>query len=185
MIRLLLPARLKNGGKQEEVPFKGDDVTDLLIIIGYGINGRNVATAARRAGIRYRVLEMNPETVRMESSRGVPIAFGDATQTGVLEHAGIMLARVLVVTIAHPHGIRQITGLARRMNAGIHIIIRTRFIANIKPLFLLGANEVIPEEFETSIEIFTRVLIHYQVDQGKIAGLVSEIRANSYQFLRN
>lgn len=185
IIRLPFPARLMNGGRQEEVPFKGDEVTDHLIIIGYGINGRNVATAARRAGIRYRVLEMNPETVRVESARGIPIAFGDATQTGVLEHAGIMMARVLVVTIAHPHGIRQITGLARRMNAGVHIIIRTRFIANIKPLFLLGANEVIPEEFETSIEIFTRVLVHYQVDQGKIAGLVSEIRANSYQFLRN
>lgn len=185
IVKLPFPEWLKNGGRKEDIPYKDDEVSDHLIIVGYGINGRNVATAARKAGIRYRVLEMNPETVRVEALKGIPIAFGDATQEGVLKHAGIMRARVLVVTIAHPNGIRQITSLARRMNTGIHIIIRTRFIANIKPLFQLGANEVIPEEFETSIEIFVRVLIHYEVDQGKIDGMVSEIRANSYQFLRN
>src|SRR3989442_1433103 len=48
----------------------------------------------------------------------------------------------------------------------------------------LGANVVIPEEFETSIEIFTRVLAHYQVPQGDIDTLVNEIRASHYQALR-
>ncbi len=46
----------------------------------------------------------------------------------------------------------------------------------MKPLYELGANEVIPEEFETSVEIFTRVLAKYLIPKAEIEGLVAEIR---------
>lgn len=185
VLRLPFSPKLKQGVRSTSEPEETDIPSDHLIIVGYGINGHNVAMAARRARIPYRIIEMNPETVKTESAKGVPIAFGDATQPGVLKHAGVLTARVLVVTIAHPNGIRLITSLARRMNPGLHIIIRTRFIADIKPLLLSGANEVIPEEFETSIEIFSRVLTRFEVNGEKIAELVNEIRADCYQLLRN
>lgn len=185
VLSLPFPERIKTGRKKSDISSKEEEPTDHLIVVGYGINGHNVAMTARRAGIQFKIIEMNPETVKQEFAKGVPISFGDATQPGVLQHAGIHTARVLVVTIAHPNGIKMITGLARRMNPGLHIIIRTRFIADIRPLLQLGANEVIPEEFETSIEIFSRVLMHYNIDNDKIDELVREIRADSYQFLRN
>jgi len=53
---------------------------------------------------------------------------------------------------------RRITGITRRLNPKVHLIVRTRYLQEIEPLYELGANEVIPEEFETSVEIFTRVL---------------------------
>lgn len=185
VLKLPWPRQLKNGLKHQPDADDVDQPSDHLIIIGYGINGHNVAQAARQASIPFRIIEMNPETVKQESAKGVPIAFGDATQPGVLTHAGVMSARVLVVTIAHPNGIRIITNLARRMNPHLHIIIRTRFIADIKPLLQSGANEVIPEEFETSIEIFSRVLAHFDVEHERINELVRDIRADSYQILRN
>jgi CPA2 family monovalent cation:H+ antiporter-2 len=49
----------------------------------------------------------------------------------------------------------------------------------------MGVNEVIPEEFETSVEIFTRVLTKYLVPKDEIAQLVAEVRNNSYQMFRN
>jgi len=55
-------------------------VRDHLIIVGFGINGRNVARAAKAAGIPYVITEMNPETVRNEKAAGEPIYYGDATQ---------------------------------------------------------------------------------------------------------
>jgi len=45
--------------------------------------------------------------------------------------------------------------IAKTENPKIHIIVRTRFVnRNLMKLRKLGANEVIPEEFETSLEIF-------------------------------
>jgi CPA2 family monovalent cation:H+ antiporter-2 len=48
----------------------------------------------------------------------------------------------------------------------------------------LGANEVIPEEFETSIEIFAKVLHHYQVPKNLLIDQIERIRSGSYEVLR-
>jgi len=52
-------------------------------------------------------------------------------------------------------------------------------------LYELGANEVIPEEFETSIEIFVRVLARYLIPRQTVDELVVKIRADGYQMLRS
>ena len=51
----------------------------------------------------------------------------------------------------------------------------------MKPLYELGADEVIPEEFETSMEIFTRVLTKYLVPRDEIERLLAELRADGYE----
>jgi CPA2 family monovalent cation:H+ antiporter-2 len=52
-------------------------------------------------------------------------------------------------------------------------------------LVSLGANEVIPEEFETSIEIFARVLQRFGVSRGTIEEQISRIRQRGYEMLRS
>src|SRR5207247_8609068 len=59
-----------------------------------------------------------------------------------------------------------------------------RYVAEIPELTRLGADVVIPEEFETSVEIFARVLAHYNVARQDIERLVEQIRASHYQALR-
>ncbi len=186
--RLPLPRRLKSGlypvsGITEA--HKKESLTDHLIIVGFGVNGRNVARAARVAAIPYVILEVNAATVRRESARGEPILFGDATQEAVLEQGGITQARVLVVAISDPVATRRITAIARRLNPKIHIIARTRFIQEMKPLMDVGADEVIPEEFETSVEIFTRVLMKYLVPREEIERFITEVRADGYEMFRS
>ncbi len=65
------------------------------------------------------------------------------------------------------------------------MIVRTRYLQEMKPLYKLGANEVIPEEFETSVEIFTRVLAKYLVPRDEIQRLVTEVRSDGYEMFRN
>jgi CPA2 family monovalent cation:H+ antiporter-2 len=182
--RLPLPRRLKSG--LYPVPWeKVVGKKDHLIIIGFGVNGRNVSRAARVAGVPYVVIEMNPEMVRSEQARGEPIQYGDATQEAVLRHANIKDAMVVVVVIADPATTRRITEIARRLNPKIHVIVRTRYLQEMKPLYDLGADEVIPEEFETSVEIFTRVLSKYLIPKDEIEKLVGEVRSDGYQMFRS
>ena len=159
------------------------ELADHLIIVGYGLSGRNVATAAKTAKIPYVIIEMNPETVRKEKQAGEPIIYGDATHEAVLEHVGIEGARVMVVVISDPTATRRITAVAKRLNPKIHIIARTRFLAESTPLHDLGANEVIAEEYETSLEIFARVLAKYLVPKTEIDRLTAETRKGGYQML--
>jgi monovalent cation:H+ antiporter-2, CPA2 family len=155
-----------------------------VIIVGYGLNGHNLARVLRESGIPYQVLELDPELVRAGKAAGEPINFGDGTRTDILEQVGISRARVLVIAISDPTATARIVSQARRLRSDLSIIVRTRYVAEIERLYRLGANQVIPEEFETSVEIFARVLQEYHVP-GNVIGLqVDLIRNEHYGTLR-
>lgn len=156
-----------------------------VIIVGFGINGRNVATAAKATSIPYIVIDMNPEVVRVKKLEGEHIFYGDAAQSSVLEHAGIYTAKSIVVTAGDPASAKRIIEVARRLNPQIHIIARTHFLSELDKFYAFGADEVISDEFESSIELFTRVLHRYLVPSNEINSLGLTLRADHYEMLRN
>jgi len=160
------------------------NINDHLIVIGYGINGRNVSRSARIAGIPYLIIETNPETVIKEAAKGEKIIYGDASNEEVLRHAKIHEARVLVTTVPDAPSARRVIATARKLNPDVFIIARTRFVKEVNDLFALGASEVIPEEFETSVEIFTRLLRKFNVPENDINSLVDIVRSDGYQMFR-
>lgn len=165
--------------KPEAPPEKGH-----VIIVGYGLNGRNLARVLKDANISYVILDIHGETVRRGRGQGEPVYFGDATQGLLLRQMGIKDARVLVLAISDPSTARRAIQVARRENPRIHIVARTRYMTEVDELLRLGANEVVPEEFETSLEIFALVLQQYQVPKRQIARKQQEIRREGYAALR-
>lgn len=156
-----------------------------VIVVGFGINGRNVVIAAQKASVPYLIIEINPETVRHEKLKGEPIIYGDAAQKSVLEHASIRAAKSVVVTAGDPVSARRIIEAARRLNPNVHIIARTHFLNEIDGFYAIGADEVISDEFESSIELFSRVLNRYLVPENEIETMSTQLRADHYQMLRN
>lgn len=154
-----------------------------LIIVGFGISGKHLARVARESGIAYNILEMNPETVTRYRGKE-PIMHGDATQPVILEHLGIAKARVMAIIISDPAAVRAITLEARRMNPNIYIVARTRFVTEVAPLRRLGANSVIAEEFETSIEVFNQVLTQYLIPRQDIDAFTARVRQDNYRMIR-
>ncbi len=187
VLRAPWPLRLRLGwaGLSPEETLSGPEQSDHLVIIGYGLNGQNVARAATRLGVPYAVIEANPETVRRERASGVPILYGDASRKAVLERAQVQHARTVVVVIAVPAAVRRITEQVRALNPAVHLIVRTRYVAEIPALSALGANEVIPEEFETSLEIFRRVMAGFLAPRPEVEHCIAELRKDQYGLLRH
>ena len=168
----LFPTRISRAVTPgESTPEEG--LADHIIIAGYGITGKSVARAATLAGIPYMVIELNPEIIREERSQYRPnFIFGDAVQEEVLEHAGIRQARTLVVAVSEEEAIPRIIHTARQLAPGVHILARTRHVRNAQHLLDLGADEVISEEFESALEIFTRALKRYQIPDEEVARII-------------
>ncbi|HLO25972.1 MAG TPA: cation:proton antiporter [Geobacteraceae bacterium] len=160
-------------------------MSDHVIIVGYGVNGKNLAKVLKHLNISHLVIETNPFTVRAEKQKGEHILFGDASKPEILEHARIATARIMVVAISDAAASRRIAALARQMNPSIHAIVRTRYILEVEPLFKLGVNEVIPEEFETSVEILSRVLKRFLMPQDVIESCIADVRRDGYEMLRS
>lgn len=180
----LLPRRLVRGSGPLRSREKKTPLTDHVIIIGYGLNGRNLSNVLKSQDIPHIIAEANPFTVRSQKKKGVHIIFGDASKQEVLEHLHVHEARLMVVAISDASASRRVAAMARSLNSRIHIIVRTRYVAEMEPLYQLGVNEVVPEEFETSIEIFARVLRKYLVPEDAIDSCVTAIRGDSYEMFR-
>lgn len=161
-----------------------DVMSDHVIIVGYGLNGRNLARALRRARIPYVILDSNGALVRQARLAREPVFFGDGTRAEVLERVGLKRARVIVFAIASIADERRAVVVARHHNPDIHIVTRTRYVREIAELQRLGANEVVPEEFETSLEIFARVLRRFDVPASRIREAAEEARRDHYELLR-
>ncbi|WP_073092839.1 cation:proton antiporter [Thermosyntropha lipolytica] len=184
--KLPWPQRLLRGSLPEIEELEEElNLEDHLVIIGYGLNGKNLSRAAAYAGIPYVILEINADTVREEKKKGEPIYYGDATHELVLKHVNVEKARVVVIAISDSAATRRVTYIARKLSPMAYIIVRTRFVADMHDLYELGADQVIPEEYETSIEIFARVLARYMVPHEEIEAYIESVRREGYEMFRS
>ena len=172
-------------GKMVTKKEESNELDDHLIVVGYGVGGQNLARAAQSADIEHIIIEMNPDTVSVARKKGVSIFFGDATYDAVLEFAGIEKARILAVVITDPVAARRIIHNALKLNPCLHVVARTRFVSEIPELARLGAHEVISEEYESSIEVFKRVLSQYLVPRGEIEKFTAGVRKQGYEMFRS
>jgi CPA2 family monovalent cation:H+ antiporter-2 len=153
---------------------------DHVVLVGFGVCGRNVARVLKDLGVPYVVLELNPGTIRKLRAEGHTVMFGDASRPEVLESADIATARAFVVTMTDPLVVRQMVDNARRLNSKAEIVARTRFFAEIAELKRLGADYVVPEEFETALELVARVMEKYGATPEAIAAEKRQMRAEGY-----
>jgi CPA2 family monovalent cation:H+ antiporter-2 len=146
------------------------------VVIGFGVAGQAVARACRLLNRKYAIIDMNPGSVQNYQSQGEPIIFGDAVNEAVLEHVGIHKAAILVISIPDPVATRRIIAQARHLNPKLYIVARTRFLLSGEQLKILGANEVLAEEFEAALAVFDSVLTFYHLDRPLVVEQVALAR---------
>lgn len=176
--------RIREDASDEDLT-EVDPLRGHIIIIGYGLNGQNVARVLVSTGVRHVVLEEDSLRIAAARTNGSRAIMADAADPHALELAGINDAVAVIVAISDPDGTRRIVRFCRSMNKDIRLIVRTRYIAEVERLRELGADEVIPEEFETSLEIVTRTLRVMGVPQNIVANQLRLLRDEGYRMLRD
>lgn len=181
----LLPQRIIRGNRALVDRGQKVRMTNHVIIAGYGLNGQNLSKVLKHLQIPHVIIDTNPFTISRERKKGEKVIFGDASVPEVLSHAQVSEAKVIVIAISDASASRRIASQARQMNSKLHIIARTRYVLEVEPLYKLGVNEVIPEEFETSVEILSRVLRTFLLPADEIEQHVAAVRRDGYNMLRS
>lgn len=154
-----------------------------VVIAGYGVSGRGISRVLREVDFPYIHIEMNSEVVRRASAAGEPIVFGDAAAAAVLHAAHLDSASAMVVAINDPSSIIRVVRRARALNPDIYILVRTRFLLEMEELLAAGADEVIPDEIEASLQLSTSLLRRFQLPEGKILKTIASLRQEHYDAL--
>jgi monovalent cation:H+ antiporter-2, CPA2 family len=172
-------------GAEEEAAHGDAPLHRHIIIVGYGLNGQNVARVLVSTRIRHVVLDEDSDRLVAAREGGSRALLADAADPQALELAGIEKAIAVIVAISDPDGTRRIVSFCRKLNPTVHIIVRTRYVAEVERLRELGADEIIPEEFETSLEIVERALRVLCVPQNIVANQLRALRDEGYRMLRD
>jgi CPA2 family monovalent cation:H+ antiporter-2 len=175
-----LLARLHEMRAHTDATKEYDKKTDHVIIIGFGLNGRNLALVLKELEVSYVILELNSQAVAEMHEKGEPIFYGDGTSQEILHKMGIDTAKVVVIAISDPSAARKITKITREKNPNLYIVVSTKYLDEVEDLLTEGADEVVPAEFETSIELFSRILRFYHMPRALINQYAEKFRKDHY-----
>ena len=96
-----------------------------VVLVGHGRVGRQVAAALAAAGRAVVVAEQQRERVETLRAQGQPAVLGDAADPAVLIQAHIARARMLVIALSDPVGVRAMIETARTLNPAITVLLRS------------------------------------------------------------
>lgn len=184
MLRLPLPPRIVNGlfpVKQVEIP----EISNHTLLIGKDSRAINLASMIKTMGLPFTSIVFDPDLARREMEKGNLTVFGDATFEPVLREAFAHTAELVIVSVGNLITALSIVEHIRRMNKHAHIIVRTRHVTDIEELYKLGASQVIPEEFETAIDFFERILGKYLIPRMDIERAIARTREDNYGIFRD
>lgn len=160
------------------------DMSNHVIICGYGRVGHTVARLLETEGMDYVALETNPDIVRKERVQGTSVHYGDASRKLVLEAVGLEHARAVIITHADPAMAGKSVLAIRALRKDVPVIVRAKNLQQVEWLERLGANLAVAEMFETSLQLGGALLKTAGVDDAEVTRVIQSFREGDYALTR-
>jgi CPA2 family monovalent cation:H+ antiporter-2 len=151
-----------------------------IIVCGYGRSGKALGQFLAKEGIKFMALELDPRCVRDAIAAGEKVVYGDATKREVLQAAGLMRAKALVVTYDDLHSALKILHHVSRARPGLPVVVRTADDSHVEALKRAGAAEVVAEVLEGSVMLASQALLLSGVPLNRVIRRIQETRASRY-----
>jgi len=155
-----------------------------IVVIGKDSRAINLAAMIKTMELPFTSVIFDPELARRQMEKGELAVFGDAIDEPVLRKAYAHTSEMIIVSVGDLIKAMAITERVRSMNKHAFIIVRTRHVTDIEDLYRIGASQVIPEEFETAIDFFERILGKYLIPRMEIERALARIREDNYGIFR-
>ena len=134
------------------------EISEQIIIIGFGPAGQKVAEGLIETGIKPAVLELKPSMARIAREMGLTVHMGDAAHDEVLLHAGLDRACLVVVTIPDPRSVRDTVKNIRRLSPGSTVIARSRYNMHTAEIEKAGTHLTVNEEMVVGKQLSKHVI---------------------------
>jgi CPA2 family monovalent cation:H+ antiporter-2 len=155
-----------------------------VIVAGYGSAARYLTRVLRDSGVPFVILTLSPTGASEAQRDGLRVILGDYSKRFLLATAAVDQAKMLVIPDDTPDMAKRVIGVARGINPTLHIVVRTQSERDVDELIADGADEILVDELEIGVQLFTRVLTAYQVNPGEIEDHVATVRTGGYAALR-
>ncbi|MCL2504353.1 MAG: cation:proton antiporter [Coriobacteriia bacterium] len=178
--------RLFERGMGTSMPEAGDkagmaeELSGHVVIVGYGRVGSYTAHVLEELGESYLVIESDISIAEEAAGRGVPMLFGDASNSEILKHASLEKATALVVTSGSDTSAQLIVAYTHEVAPSLSIIARASTQAGVLTLLESGAHHVVQPEMEGGLEIMRLTLLDLGKSPSRIQEYADAVRTDAY-----
>jgi CPA2 family monovalent cation:H+ antiporter-2 len=164
----------------EAVNLPKEGLAHHIVVVGAGRVGRSIADALSRLTLPFVLVDSDDRRIRQARTAGLPVIYGDASQPAVLEAAGILSARAILITVPALPDVGSIVAAVRQERPDLPIIARAEGPEAVRALYDLGIQEVTSPEFEAAIEMTRQSLMYFNVPAHDVLRVASAIRRAGY-----
>ncbi|WP_314926079.1 cation:proton antiporter [Aeromonas piscicola] len=168
---------------RSEVAQSGLSKHQHVIIAGFGRAGQTCARFLKLEDIPFLALDLDPERVSEAKSAGEQVAFGDASRRDILLAAGLLRARLVIITFDDRKRVEAMLTLIKELAAEVRVLVRTRDDSFLEAFKQAGAYEVIPESQEGALMLVSHLLLNCNVPIGRVIRRMEHERSSQYRFL--
>jgi CPA2 family monovalent cation:H+ antiporter-2 len=156
-----------------------------IIVCGYGRSGHSLAQFLNREGLAFIALDLDARQVRQAVLAGETVVYGDASKREVLLAAGLLRAKVLVITYDDEHSALKILHHVKTLRPGMSVVVRTADDSHVESLKRAGATEVVAEVLEGSVMLASQALLLSGVPFNRVIRRIQENRSLRYSVFRS
>jgi len=156
-----------------------------VILCGFGRVGQTVSRFLHKSNKSFIALDMDIKRVHEARAAGESVYYGDAAKETILNSASLDKAKSVIITFSDFHASLKILKAIRRVNPDIPILVRTLDDQHVNELIEGGANEVVPDTFESSIMLASHLMLMIGEPPSQVLKQTRNIRKNRYKTLEN
>jgi CPA2 family monovalent cation:H+ antiporter-2 len=164
----------------EPVP---ESVHGHVVVVGYGRVGAHIVDVLSELHIPFLVIDTRLHRLELLMKKGIPTLLGDTANSEILNHAGLIRARLLVVTLPEEAAAELTVAAARDIAPDLPIIARAATRAGLKRLSNLGAQLVIHPELEGGLQVLRHTLLHLGFPLHEVRRYADTVRREHYDAL--
>jgi CPA2 family monovalent cation:H+ antiporter-2 len=151
-----------------------------VVIAGGGRMGQYIAEVLYRLSLDFVIIEIDNRRVEQIKKANLPVIYGDAGQSVVLEAAHIEKASLVLVTTPAISVTQSVVKEVRLLNPEVHIVARVEGLEPMEALAKNGVYEMVQPEFEASLEMTRQALLHLNIPTAEIQKYTDTVRRDLY-----
>jgi len=156
---------------------------DHVVVLGFGRVGQTTVKFLEQFNVPFVALDLDIKRVKEAQESGLPVYFGDSAKHSIIKSANIAKAKVAIITFTEHHATVKSLRTLRDEAPDLPVIVRAIDDTHLTELMGLGATEVVPDIFESSIMLSSHLLLMLGKPAGKVMRKTVEARKNRYSLL--
>lgn len=171
-----LSTRIRGFSSLERNTLSVSNLTNHIIICGFGRVGGWVGKALVGHGISFVVVDLDPKIVFDCNNKGIMAIHGDPIEKEVLLMAGLTQAKAVVIAIPDRLSQESVIAHVQTIAPDVRIISRVHLDEDYEKLKNLRVHKLVQPEFEAATSIIRNILVSMGKDKEEINKSIKNLR---------